>query len=141
VVKVNATAVTPWGIRLGTALSWQSGLPYTVLHQRFSRDNRPPPARSLYADSDARPRQIYVDGLRNTGRNEGYWNVDVRATKELTLGRNLDLQVSAEVYNLLDDGTYQVWNPTSEDGQQVNGVNEAYYRFGRRFQLGLKLAF
>ena len=51
------------------------------------------------------------------------------------------MQLSAEVFNLLNDGTYIIFNPVTESGHQINGTNEATKRFGRRWQLGLKLAF
>ena len=46
-----------------------------------------------------------------------------------------------EVFNLLDDGTYQIYNPFVERGIQVNGRNEAQRRFGRRFQAGLLIRY
>ena len=52
-----------------------------------------------------------------------------------------NLQLTAEVFNLLDDGTYQIYNPFVERGIQINGRNEAQQRFGRRWQVGMKLAF
>ena len=88
-----------------------------------------------------RLRQIYPTGVRNDQRNKSYWNVDVKATKELHFGRKLNVQLSAEVFNALDDGTYQIYNPFFEAGQQINGSNEAQRRFGRRWQLGVKAAY
>ena len=90
---------------------------------------------------DIRPRQTYNTGQRNDQRNASYWNVDLKATKELRLGRSMNLQLSAEIFNLLDDGTYQVYNPFLERGIQINGVNEARQRFGRSWQLGMRLSF
>ena len=49
------------------------------------------------------------------------------------------MQLSAEVFNLLNDGTYQVW--VGGAGQQINGNNIAIRRFGRQWQLGVKMAF
>jgi hypothetical protein len=55
----------------------------------------------------------------------------------------MNLQLSIEVFNALNDGTYQVYNPSPfvSRGIQINGRNEAIRRFGRRWQLGAKLAF
>ena len=53
----------------------------------------------------------------------------------------MNLQLSAEVFNVLNDGTYIVYNTALERGVQVNGANEALRRFGRRWQLGLRFAF
>ena len=52
------------------------------------------------------------------------------------------MQLSADIFNLLNDGTYMINNPVFERGQQINGVNtDARFRFGRRWQLGMKLSF
>jgi outer membrane receptor protein involved in Fe transport len=140
VVKLNATTVTPWGVRLGTAVSWQSGLPFSLVEERVSPDILPP-TTELFAAPGARQRQIYVTGQRNDQRNPSYWNVDLNAAYQMRLARGIDLQVSAEVFNVLDDGTLMVYNLDRERGIQLNGENEAIQRFGRQWQLGLKLAF
>ena len=46
-VKLNATTITPWGIRLGTAISWESGLPYSLLQQELAFHQVPPQYRNL----------------------------------------------------------------------------------------------
>jgi hypothetical protein len=140
VVKLNATTVTPWGIRLGTAASWQSGLPYSLLAERFSFDTLPP-VTDAFGVRGGRVRQRYLTGVRNDQRNRSYWNIDLKATKEVALGRRVVLQVSAEVFNVLDDDTYVIYNRDLERGLQLNGINEAYRRFGRKWQVGMRLAF
>jgi hypothetical protein len=65
----------------------------------------------------------------------------VKVTKEFRLGRGVNGQASIEVLNLLDDGTYQVLSPFTESGRQINGNDDAVRRFGREWQLGLRLAF
>jgi hypothetical protein len=140
VFKLNATTITPWGLRLGTAVSWQSGLPYSLLRQGIVFDAKPRTTH-FYGGVGARTREDYYTGVRNDQRNDSYWNVDLRVAKEFDLGRGVHLQASAEVYNALNDGTYQVYNPFYEAGQQVNGTNESTRRFGRRWQLGMKVAF
>ena len=77
----------------------------------------------------------------NDQRNESYWNIDLRATKELNLPAGLNLMLSVEVFNVLDDATYTIYNKDDEHGVQLNGFNEHFYRFGRRWQLGARLAF
>ena len=34
-----------------------------------------------------------------------------------------------------------LYNPFLEAGQQINGLNEAQRRFGRRWQVGMRFAF
>lgn len=141
VVKVNATTITPWGFRLGSAVSWQSGLPYSILLRMPAYDAVPPAYQNLGADGSVRTRTTYPSGTRNDQRNDSYWNINVKFTKEFTIGRQLNLQLTAEVFNLLNDGTYQIYDPVSETGEQVNGNNVSIRRFGRQWQLGVRFAF
>jgi hypothetical protein len=141
VVKLNSTTVTPWGVRLGAALSWQSGLPYSVIYQATSEDLLPPlTVFTGLAGTSGRSRQSYPTGQRNDHRNQSWWNLDLRAAKELELARALNAQLSIEVFNVMDDDTYLVYNRFEKFGQQINGINESTLRYGRRWQLGLRLA-
>ena len=140
VVKLTGTTITPIGVRLGSSVTWQSGLPYSILLEDTAEDLLPPTTSRLVVPG-TRLRQTYPTGVRNDQRNDSWWNVDLKATKELRFGRRYDLQLSAEVFNVLNDDTYQIYNPFLEQGQRINGVNEAARRFGRRFQVGAQLAF
>jgi len=51
------------------------------------------------------------------------------------------MQISVELFNLLNDGTYLVYDPLTDTGRQINGNNIAIRRFGREWQIGFKLAF
>jgi hypothetical protein len=141
VVKMSATTITPWGFRLGGTLSWQSGLPYSLLSQRLSFDTVPQAYGSLGSYNPARFRLQYPTGQRNDQRNDSYWLFNAKLTKELNLGRGVNMQLSAEVFNLFNEGVYQVYNPDFESGFQINGTNDARRLFGRRWQVGFKLAF
>ena len=141
VVKVTSTTITPWGFRLGGTVSWQSGLPYSLLLRSPAVDAVPPIYQNLSPGAAQRFRTTYVTGQRNDQRNIPYWNVDLKFSKELNLGRNLNMQVSMEVFNLLNDSTYLIYNPLTESGEQINGNNNQVYRFGRQWQLGMRLAF
>lgn len=139
VVKVNATTQTPWGFRLGGAITWQSGLPFSILRLDPSFNQMPPFFNFGTPDQQIRTR--YVTGRRNDQRNPSYWNFDVRFAKEINLPGGKNLQLTAEVFNLLNDGTLIIWNPFIGYGRQINGRNEATRRFGRQFQVGFRLAF
>jgi hypothetical protein len=145
VVKINATTITPWGIRLGGGVTWQSGLPYSIVRQEEVYDAIPPIFSAAPQDTSSTPaprvRQRYLDGGRNDFRNEDYWTVDLKATREMNLGRGLNMQVSAEIFNLLDEPNPRVWNPFGEAGYIVNGNADLWYLTGRQRQLGLKLSF
>jgi outer membrane receptor protein involved in Fe transport len=140
-VKVTATTVTPWGLRIGGSLSWQSGLPFSVLTRRVAFDAKAPPLGTLAPAETRRTRTTYDTGQRNDQRNEAFWNLDLKLTKEFNIGRKLNMQVSAEVFNAFNDGTYQIWNPITQTGERVNGVDTANNRFGRQWQLGVRFAF
>jgi len=140
VVKINATTITPWGFRLGTAISWESGLPFSLLAQELSFDQILPQLENAGGNA-GRTRRTYLTGQRNDQRNDAFYNVDAKFTKEMNLGRGLNVQVSAEVFNLLNDGTLLIFNPLNQTGQQINGRNVDIRRFGRSWQLGFKLAF
>lgn len=141
VVKFIATTITPWGFRLGGTASWQSGLPYSILHQTQAFDATPQAYGSLGSFSPSRIRLQFPTGVRNDQRNTSYFLFDLKFTKELNLGRGVNMQISAEVFNILNEGVYQVYNPDLETGFQINGVNNARRLFGRRWQVGFKLAF
>ena len=140
VVKVNATTITPWGFRLGGAISWESGLPYSLLSREFSFDQTVPQLENS-GGNGANARLNYLTNRRNDQRNESFYNVDAKFTKEMNLGRGLNMQISAEVFNLFNDGTLLIYNPLNQTGQQINGVNGEVRRFGRQWQVGFKLAF
>ena len=140
VVKINASTITPWGFRLGTAISWESGLPFSLLAQELSFDQILPQLENAGGNA-GRTRRTYLTGQRNDQRNDAFYNVDAKFTKEMNLGRGLNVQVSAEVFNLLNDGTLLIFNPLNQTGQQINGRNVDIRRFGRSWQLGFKLAF
>jgi hypothetical protein len=140
VAKVQATTITPWGVRLGGTVTWQSGLPYSLLDGKISVDALPPELGD-FGSTEPRTRFQFPTGRRNDQRNAAYYLFDVRASKEFNLGRGMNMQVAAEVYNLLNEGTYIVYDTTEEAGFQINGNNDAYRLFGRQFQLSAKISF
>ncbi len=141
VVKVNATTILPGGVRLGGAISWQSGLPWSVLRQDFSLWAVPPIYSSSLQDVDPTVRTRYPTGQRNDQRNTSYWNFDIKAQKEFRLPGRMNLQLTASVYNLLNDQVYRIYNGGLQFGRQLNGNNEAERLAGRRFEVGFRLAF
>lgn len=133
VAQLNAVTVTPWGLRLGGKLRWESGLPYSEVVSALTLFSLPPSFGNL-GDRDVDLRFRYPSRQRNDQRNPSFWTVDVRAAKDFRVGRTRALQVSAEIFNLLNDGTV-----TLDD--RLNGDNAGTSRFGRRFQFGFKLTF
>jgi len=106
-----------------------------LLSQQLSFDQVPPQYAGIGTANAARTRQRYLTGQRNDQRNEGFWNVDAKFTKEMQLARGVNMQVSAEVFNLLNDDTLEV------NFAQINGNNIATQRFGRQWQVGIRMSF
>ena len=138
VVNVSATTITPWGLRIGGVARWQSGLPYSVLEQRLSFDQ---PITGVSEFNEGAVRTRFTTGRRNDQRNVPYWNFDLKATKEFSIGRRANMQLSAQIFNLLNDDTEIIYNNFTDTGQRVNGVNDSFYRFGRQWEIGAKIAF
>jgi hypothetical protein len=138
-LKVNATAIVPGGVRLGGAVQWQTGLPYSILDRRTSAASAPPDY--LIGHVFYSVRTVYPTGQRNDQRNAAAWNFDAKVVKEFNLAKNMNLQLTAEIFNLFGENTYVVYNTTTKTGQQLNGTNDAYRRFGRQYQVGMRLAF
>ncbi|HZN54196.1 MAG TPA: TonB-dependent receptor [Candidatus Polarisedimenticolaceae bacterium] len=139
-LKVNATTITPWGFRLGGTVNWQSGLPYSILVRQFSLASALP-AYEEFGQPFTSVRTKYATHRRNDQRNRSAWNFDAKLVKEVNLPKGMNLQLTAEIFNLLNEDTYAVYNENSESGQQVNGTNDATRRFGRQYQIGVRLAF
>ena len=139
-VKINATCITPWGFRLGGAARWESGLPYSLVIRNSSLSD------ALPTYNDFRPRfsstrTTYPTHQRNGERNGSAWNFDVKLVKELNLPKGMNLQLQAKIFNLLGEDTYDVYNTFTKSGEQVNGTDDATRRFGRQYEVGMRLAF
>ena len=139
-VKVNATCLTPWGFRLGGSAQWESGLPYSILYRDTSASTTLP-AYAEFGQTFTSVRTRYVTHQRNDQRNPSAWNFDAKITKEINLPKGMNLQLDANIFNLLNEDTYSVYNNFTKSGQQINGTNDATRRFGRTYQVGMRLAF
>jgi hypothetical protein len=139
-VKVNATTIIPGGVRLGGAVNWQTGLPYSILFRRTSQATTLPDY-GFGGNQFNSTRTKYPTHHRNDQRNQSAWNFDAKIVKELNLPKGMNLQLTAEIFNVFGEDTYIVYNTNSKSGQQVNGTNDAYREFGRTYQVGMRLAF
>lgn len=133
-VKINATTITPWGFRLGSAVKWESGLPYSILENRFAVDSLPPAYATLEENTSRRVRLVYPTRKRNDQRNRSSWNFDVNAAREFNLKGGMNLQLRAEVFNLFNKDTLHVLQNRDE-------TNAQFRDFGRSFQISTRLAF
>ena len=133
VFRLIASAIIPGGVRLATVTRWESGLPYSNVSSRPFQFQTP----AEYGTVGTPTRQIrfvYPSGKRNDQRNASFWTFDARISKNFTLGRKMNLELSAEVFNLLNDDRLL-------ERDRVNGRLDATRRFGRRYQLGFRLGF
>ena len=140
-LKVNATCLTPWGFRLGGTAQWESGLPYSLLYRDAAGSTALPPYGANFGQTYTSVRTRYLTHQRNDQRNPSAWNFDAKIVKEVNLPKGMNLQVDAEIFNLLNEDTYSVYNNFTKSGQQINGTNDATRRFGRTYQIGMRLAF
>ncbi len=140
VVKVNATTITPWGFRFGGTASWMSGLPYSIVQVASVADSRPLDYPSIFV-SGIRSRTRYSTHRRNDQRNRPSLTLNAKLDKEYNLSGGQNLQISLEVFNLLNDRNYVIYNPQLGYGRQTNGQNDATITPGREYQVGLRLAF
>ncbi len=153
VIKFNGRVFVPYwgGFRLGTALSWESGLPYSLVQQRdvldFPTDltggTGPRPVVVYYQT----PRTIYPTGQRNSFRNSPFLNININFQKEFPI-RSAKATFQADVFNLLNDNTTQIVAVVQQEVEDnVTNVTRnvrtpiAFNRFGRQFQVALKLNF
>jgi hypothetical protein len=135
VAQVTAMTITPWwGLRLGGHVRWESGTPYSLLTPKLTVFSGPPEMQNLARDRDVQFRLRYPTEQRNDQRNPSFWTFDMRLAKEFQLARRTNVQFTFEVFNLFNDGTIQI-------EQDVDEVISGTRRFGRRYQLGLRLAF
>jgi hypothetical protein len=133
VVKINAVGQMGRGWRLGGLVRWESGLPFSVLASRQTVYGRPPEYANQ-VDMDQQFRFRYPSRQRNDELNDSYWTLDLRVAKDVAISRAVQFQLSAEVFNLLNDDTLII-------DDRVNGLNGGVRRFGRRWQLGMRLGF
>ena len=129
VVKFSAVAHFPKQIRFGTRLTWESGLPFSLIRRGFTFDNQGNPTF----------RQIFPTGQRNDQRNSGRWLIDLNLGKDFNMGK-VGAGVEFTVINLLNSDDLEIGNINdfSNSFQLVDGTAR---RFGRRFQLGFTMNF
>ncbi len=140
VVKASATTITPWGFRFGATATWATGLPYSILSVGSSYDSISPQFIDL-ATSPLRQRTRYPTGRRNDRRNRPSLELNVKLDRQWALPGGRSLQASFEIFNLMNDRYYQIFNHDFGMGRQINGRNEAFLSIGRQYQVGMKLSF
>jgi outer membrane receptor protein involved in Fe transport len=139
-LKVNATCLTPWGFRIGGTALWESGLPYSLLYRDTSQSTTLPLYEG-FNQSFTSLRTRYLTGQRNDQRNDSSWLFNLKLVKEINLPKGMNLQLDADIFNLFNSDYYYVYNDFLKSGQIVNGAADAQNKFGRQYQVGMRLAF
>jgi hypothetical protein len=153
VVKFNGRVFVPYwgGFRLGSSISYETGLPYSLIQQRtvldFPTDLTggvgPNPVIVYYST----PRTVYPTGQRNSFRNSPFWDLNVNFQKEFPIG-STTTTFQLDIFNLLNDNTQEIQALVLTEVQDnVTNVTRnvrtpiATRRFGRQFQVAFKVNF
>ncbi len=139
----------PWEIKLAGILKIQDGIPYTGIDANTRLPN--------YPTNGPDPRAV-INGQRvgrNTFRNEGLTQLDLRVSKVFAVG-NFDIDLFAEVFNLFSDHSFTVQDggegdfdttsqqqPLLSDGSPNPefGVGDRRITPLQQWQLGVRLSF
>jgi len=133
VFRLNAVTIAPKGIRLGGTIRWESGLPFSFV-RTSAIPFVLPEAYGTIGVGGSQFNYSYPTEARNDQRNESHWNFDARIAGNIKVSRKVEMELTAEMFNLLNDDTL-IQTDT------IDGNFAGTRRFGRQYQLGLRLAF
>jgi hypothetical protein len=153
VVKFNGRVFVPYwgGFRLGSSISYETGLPYSLIQTRTVLDFPTDltggvgsePVNIFYST----PRTIYPTGQRNSFRNSPFWDLNVNFQKEFPIG-STTTTFQLDIFNLLNDNTEEIQALVLNEVQDnITNVTRnvrtpvATRRFGRQFQVAFKVNF
>ena len=146
---LSGVVEVPWKIKIAGILRIQDGIPYTAIDPDTELPN--------YPTNGPDPRAV-IDGQRvgrNTFRNEGLSQLDLRLTKAFEVGR-FEFNVFAEIFNVFSDHSFTVQDggegdfdttsqqqPTLSDGSPNPefGIGDRRITPLRQWQLGVRLSF
>jgi len=131
VLKAGATTHLSGGIQLGGTVQWETGLPFSILETDEVSDAVAP--RRL-GEPVTRLRLLYPTEHRNDQRNAAFWTWNARLAKDFIAHGSVNVELTLEVFNLLNDDSLRIIDRT-------DGVDNAVRRFGRRWQIGTRIAF
>ena len=114
------------GFQFGYIFTYASALPFNVL---LGTD------RNFDTNNNDRPAGVG----RNTGRGFDYSALDLRLSRRFKLTEQVDLQLLAEAFNVLNRANYGVPNNTLSAGARFGQPTSAFDP--RQFQFGLKVEF
>ncbi|HEV8337344.1 MAG TPA: carboxypeptidase regulatory-like domain-containing protein [Candidatus Polarisedimenticolia bacterium] len=137
VARFNAVAFLPGDWQVGGSVNWSSGLPFSFVNRFQSGDNvQFTQTRRLFGYRDPNTGK-FIPELRNAHRNHATYDLNVRAQKNLVLGK-VSAGAFFELHNLLNSDALRV---SEIDNRFRTLQSDETRRFGRRFQLGVQLDF
>jgi len=137
----SATVMLPYDFMLSGILNIRSGFPYTAGDSRDVNGDGYFSDRALIETSDG----VYYHYPRNSERQPSFRSFDMRLSKSFNLGRDYEIEIIGEVFNLTDEDNW-ITDETSLVNWWDDSINED---FGtntisgqpRQFQLGAKFRF
>ena len=150
VIKFSALAYLPGDWRLGGVIQWASGLPYSIVVRRVALDDVGY-AQNRLIYGELGPYGFSREG-RNMHRNRAVYDINVRVEKPFIIGK-ASASGFLEIFNLLNTDDLRVKSAESKQrGAAVLGqigpwaaqhviLLEGERRFGRQFQVGIRVDF
>ncbi|HEV8337096.1 MAG TPA: carboxypeptidase regulatory-like domain-containing protein [Candidatus Polarisedimenticolia bacterium] len=137
VAKLHAVAFLPSDWQIGGAITWSSGLPFSLVNRvRSSDDVLYPQNRTLFGRRDITTGKFYAES-RNIHRNHAVYDINVRTQRNFVIG-HMSAGAFFEVFNLLNTDDLRI---TEIDNSVDSLQAEETRRFGRRFQIGIQMDF
>lgn len=146
-LKVDATYVLPWQVLATASARYYSGLPYSILEANYFDANE----NGFYDVGERAGNDVHYRGDKNGHRNPDYLNVNLRFEKDVRI-KGVVLGLFVDVDNVFNRHTVlgttafvlphdpDCATPTCSDVpgtvQRLESMD-----FGRRFQLGIRIAF
>ncbi|MFB3134042.1 MAG: TonB-dependent receptor domain-containing protein, partial [Rhodothermales bacterium] len=134
IFKFFAVAHLPKEFSVGGAITYASGLPFSVINRDFVVDDL----------GNATFRTVFPTAQRNDQRNRDYWTFDFNLKKSFTIGGRVRATASFDVFDLLNTDDLRIFsvNRAAPNGLEIFDPGQPATReFGRRFQFGLEFYF
>ena len=138
---LSGTYQLPWDMMVSGILFIRSGFPYSAMGATdWNGDGYSRNERALIETSP----DVWFRYSRNTFRQEYFRNLDLRLSKIFRFGRDLELEIIGEVFNVTNEENWY-----GAETELVNRYGEIQDDFGesrypgdpRGYQLGLKFRF
>ncbi len=137
---MSGTYQLPWDMMISGILYIRSGFPYSAMDgEDYNNDGYNRNERAVVETSPG----VFFHYARNTFRQPYYRNLDLRLSKIFTFGRNLELEIVADIFNVTNSDN--MWTDETEliDDGEYNPDFGLQTQAGapRGYQLGLKFRF